>query len=153
MRSLTQKTTRSYRFCTCTQAFVLVFTLMLVAVITVADYLVGHHLNSKLPFHIPESGVTMFIGMLLGAFISALGELIRLQLALCIILAVLGEAVVSYKSSVTAHRMLQLLQSQISLHYQNSRHSLRHAAARARNQTQAHSSDLCMLYTMYCITV
>eukprot|EP00953_Heterococcus_sp_UTEX-ZZ885_P014062 8004-Heterococcus_DN1.PRE.1 len=48
---------------------------MLVTVITVADYLVGHHLNSKLPFHIPESGVTMFIGMLLGAFISALGEL------------------------------------------------------------------------------
>jgi hypothetical protein len=53
---------------------------MLVTVITVADYLVGHHLNSKLPFHIPESGVTMFIGMLLGAFISALGELICLQL-------------------------------------------------------------------------
>jgi hypothetical protein len=69
------------------QAFVLVFTLMLVTVITVADYLVGHHLNSKLPFHIPESGVTMFIGMLLGAFISALGEMMCLQLALSIKLA------------------------------------------------------------------
>ncbi|KAG5177733.1 Sodium/hydrogen exchanger family-domain-containing protein [Tribonema minus] len=52
------------------QAFVLIFTLMLVVVITVADYLVGHHLNRKLPFHVPESGVTFFIGMLLGGTIT-----------------------------------------------------------------------------------
>ena len=66
---------RDFRLYPCVvQAFVLVFCLMLVGVITIADYLVGHHLNSRLPFHIPESGVTMFLGMLLGGMITLGGN-------------------------------------------------------------------------------
>jgi hypothetical protein len=53
---------------------VLVFLLMLVLVLTVADHAVGHLLNRRLPFNIPESGVTMLLGMVLGGLITLLGK-------------------------------------------------------------------------------
>jgi uncharacterized integral membrane protein len=60
--------------CAHTQAFVLVFLLMLVLVLTVADHAVGHLLNRRLPFNIPESGVTMLLGMVLGGLITLLSK-------------------------------------------------------------------------------
>jgi hypothetical protein len=53
---------------------VLVFLLMLVLVLTVADHAVGHLLNRRLPFNIPESGVTMLLGMVLGGVITLLSK-------------------------------------------------------------------------------
>ena len=62
----------------CVQAFVLVFLLMLVLVLTIADHVVGHLVNHRLTFAIPESAVTMFLGMVLGGVITLLCECMQL---------------------------------------------------------------------------
>ncbi|KAG5177287.1 Sodium/hydrogen exchanger family-domain-containing protein [Tribonema minus] len=57
-----------------TTAFVLVFLILLVSVLVLADHVVGHLLNHRLRFQIPESGVTMFIGVVIGGVIALLSE-------------------------------------------------------------------------------